>query len=433
MQVAWPCWMAPPAFCDSHMISSHHLCFLPQAAPVAISTVCVELLRGTFAWSGWNFGECPASLAHTLFPESSDASTDMASLLVREHFKALLLRADHRWCEVQLRTGHVLDGSSQVAPYPAFAWRRSDVPQYHWHLRFMGVQQAKLERVALAAERIWTFCELSFDHVLHSVPDLDHFLGKYIHYLFHDDCPFRCELWRWLPCDASHHLGVTAPGRWRVVGALYMWFLSLLRAGEILALNVGPVTLSVDSGVAVVALLSFFAFLCPGFSPVDKVFRLSFNELSSALVTAAAASGFWSPDLLSHSLRCGGALLLIARYGPTDLMTHDGRWALAGTARKFTSKRRVTPLPALCPLMVAVAQNLAQLLSINLHTSCYAISPFLCLPLFAGLGLLLLVPSSRVWLSAPLLLRSFIACCRDAACLKESLVWFDLGLRRVIE
>ena len=90
-------------------------------------------------------------------------------------------------------------------------------------------------------------------------------------------------------------------------------------------------------------------------------------------------------------------------------MTHNGRWALAGTARKFTSKRRVTPLPAPCPLMVAVAQNLAQLLSINLHTSGYAISPFLCLPLFAGLGLLLLVPSSRVWLSAPLFLRSFIA------------------------
>ena len=35
-----------------------------------------------------------------------------------------------------------------------------------------------------------------------------------------------------------------------------MWFLSLLRAGEILTLKVGPVTLSVNSGVAVVVLLA---------------------------------------------------------------------------------------------------------------------------------------------------------------------------------
>ena len=51
---------------------------------------------------------------------------------VLEHFKALLLWADHRGSDVQLRTGLVLDGSVQVALFPAFAWRWSAVQQYHW-------------------------------------------------------------------------------------------------------------------------------------------------------------------------------------------------------------------------------------------------------------------------------------------------------------
>ena len=43
-------------------------------------------------------------------------------------------------------------------------------------------------------------------------------------------------------------------GRWHVVGALYVGFLCLLRTGEILSLKAGQITLSVDSGVALLAM-----------------------------------------------------------------------------------------------------------------------------------------------------------------------------------
>ena len=48
---------------------------------------------------------------------------DMASLSVTEYLKALLLWADHRGSDVQIRTELVQEGSAQVALYPAFAWR----------------------------------------------------------------------------------------------------------------------------------------------------------------------------------------------------------------------------------------------------------------------------------------------------------------------
>ena len=49
-----------------------------------------------------------------------------------EHLKALLFWADHRGSDVQLRAGLVLDGSTQDALCPAFAWRWSAVQEYHW-------------------------------------------------------------------------------------------------------------------------------------------------------------------------------------------------------------------------------------------------------------------------------------------------------------
>ena len=56
----------------------------------------------------------------------------MASSFVLEHLKALLWWGDHRRCDLQLRTGLVLDGSAQVALDFVFAWRWSAVQQHRW-------------------------------------------------------------------------------------------------------------------------------------------------------------------------------------------------------------------------------------------------------------------------------------------------------------
>ena len=147
-----------------------------------------------------------------------------------------------------------------------------------------------------------------------------------------------------------------------MVGALYVGFLRLLCTGEILTLKAGQIKLSVDSGVTLLALpvsksaklknvgvsivvsdptaRALLAFLCRGCSPQDWVFRLSFEGLASALVTAAAALGHQSSDLLPYSLRRGGATFFhFARYGSVDLTTHYVRWALATTARKYISSQ----------------------------------------------------------------------------------------------
>ena len=82
-------------------------------------------------------------------------------------------------------------------------------------------------------------------------------------------------------------------------------FQCLLRTGEILTLKAGQITFSVDSGVALLALpaskgaklknvgksivvsdptaRALLAFLCRGCSPQDRVLRLSFKGLASAL------------------------------------------------------------------------------------------------------------------------------------------------------
>ena len=69
------------------------------------------------------------------------------------------------------------------------------------------------------------------------------------------------------------------------------------------------------------------ALLCRGCLPQHGVFRLSFRGLSSAFVTAAAALGFRSSDLLSYSFRRGEAAFHFACYGSVELpaLPFEGR------------------------------------------------------------------------------------------------------------
>ena len=113
---------------------------------MAISKMCAELLRAKAKqvlppqpslWDSWLTSQLDASTLclqrlRAVIPAVKALLRDMASSTVLEHFKALLLWADHRGSDVQLRTGMVLDGSAQVAPYPAFASCWSAVQQCHW-------------------------------------------------------------------------------------------------------------------------------------------------------------------------------------------------------------------------------------------------------------------------------------------------------------
>ena len=116
---------------------------------MAISKKCVGLLRAKAKqvlpprpslWDSWLTSQLDASTLclqrhraqAVVIPAVKALLRDMASSMVLEHFKALLLCSDHRGSDVQLRTGLVLEGSAQVARYPAIAWRWSAVQQYHW-------------------------------------------------------------------------------------------------------------------------------------------------------------------------------------------------------------------------------------------------------------------------------------------------------------
>ena len=104
------------------------------------------------------------------------------------------------------------------------------------------------------------------------------------------------------------------------------------------------------------------AFLRRGSSPQDRVLRLSFERLSSALVTAAAA--FWIPvfglvALLTPPRR---GYFPLARYGPIDLTTQCGLWPSLQRRARTSPKRRVTPPVA--------ARSVAQLLTLTLLWTC---------------------------------------------------------------
>ena len=238
------------------------------------------------------------------------------------------------------------------------------------HLKFMGVQNTTLARHAL--ERFWAKCDFSVGHVLVSL----------IFTLVNTSITFftmialsNGAVIRWQPFGVSYLLGATALS-WRnpisVTGVelnmcdvlfTFPWrscwgsavftpssvggtwwarcmlvFLSLLRTGEILSLKAGQITLSVDSGVALLALpaskgaklknvgesvvvsdppaRALLAFLCRGCWPQHRLFRLSFKGLASAR----------SSDLLPYSLRRGGC------YFPLDSFWvhrfNDPLWAL---------------------------------------------------------------------------------------------------------
>ena len=47
----------------------------------------------------------------------------------------LLRWAEHRGSDVQLKSGTVVQGSTQLAPYPAFAWDWYSIQQYRWKAR----------------------------------------------------------------------------------------------------------------------------------------------------------------------------------------------------------------------------------------------------------------------------------------------------------
>ena len=145
--------MLCPAFpCGPASLSEVELSpsvFLPETTLMTISKICVELLFAQAKqvlppqpslWDPWLASQLNASTLclqrhraqAVVIPAVRALLRDTASLSVLEHVKALLLWADHRGSDVQLRTGLVLDGSAQVDPYPAFAWGWSAVQQHHW-------------------------------------------------------------------------------------------------------------------------------------------------------------------------------------------------------------------------------------------------------------------------------------------------------------
>ena len=105
-----------------------------------------------------------------------------------------------------------------------------------------------------------------------------------------------------------------------------------------------------------------------------RVFRPSFKGLASALVTAAAAFGYRSSDLLPYSLRRGGATFHFARFGSFDLTTHCGRWALATTARKYISQAvcdaSALSLPVECRRRARRCAALLSHLALDLQVQC---------------------------------------------------------------
>ena len=146
-------------------------------------------------------------------------------------------------------------------------------------------------------------------------------------------------------------------GRWHQVGASYVWFLCLLHTGEILTLEAGHVTLSVDSGVLVLALPAskgaklmnaggsvvvsdptagtLLAFLFRGCSAHDRVFQLPSKDCHprSSQQQQLLVSGLQACCLTISGE--AGLLFHFAHFGSIDLTTHYGRWTLATAARNY--------------------------------------------------------------------------------------------------
>ena len=73
-----------------------------------------------------------APVQESVVPVLADLLATMQPGQELEHLKFLLRWADHRGSDVRLLTNSVIHGSSQPAPYPAFAWDWESVQQYPW-------------------------------------------------------------------------------------------------------------------------------------------------------------------------------------------------------------------------------------------------------------------------------------------------------------
>ena len=71
-----------------------------------------------------------APVQESVVPVLADLLATMQPGQELEHLKFLLRWADHRGSDVRLLTNSVIHGSSQPAPYPAFAWDWESVQQY---------------------------------------------------------------------------------------------------------------------------------------------------------------------------------------------------------------------------------------------------------------------------------------------------------------
>ena len=73
-----------------------------------------------------------APVQESVVPVLADLLATMQLGQELEHLKFLLRWADHCGSDVRLLTNSVIHGSSQPAPYPAFAWDWESVQQYPW-------------------------------------------------------------------------------------------------------------------------------------------------------------------------------------------------------------------------------------------------------------------------------------------------------------
>ena len=73
-----------------------------------------------------------APVQESVVPVLADLLGTMQPGQELEHLKFLLRWADHRGSDVRLLTNSVIHGSSQPAPYPAFAWDWESFQQYPW-------------------------------------------------------------------------------------------------------------------------------------------------------------------------------------------------------------------------------------------------------------------------------------------------------------
>ena len=275
--------------------------------------------------------------------------------------------------------------------------RRSTHRVLKRHLKFAGIERATEKRYATGVERFFRFSEFFFARLPQNGTELNYFLGEFVNHLYQDDSPHQwgvdayAAVRRFLPAWRDHTalarmylrnwsrtltirralplpvdiimgmIGVAAvQDKWALCGAMYIGYLGLLRTGELLSLRVSQVTDYADTGCVVLSLPDskgakrknvgeFVMFtdiharmllrrLVAGKAAADSVFGLSYTDLKQGLETTAAAVGVFGDTLTPYALRRGGATYHFSRFTSLDLTTSYGRWAFAGTARRYISQ-----------------------------------------------------------------------------------------------